>query len=157
MTDPQLYKKVANHLTGRDIELHFVKPYIKGARGCAIKKNGKPVIFVDPVLDEEQKLKTFLHECAHVAAPSWVKMAENRERDFTPGRLDLAGQLRPVEEIIRPMEKDAEAISKGWFEYATNRYDDLRQINRKANFYIYGFCPGRSIEDLLKILMEWKG
>lgn len=60
-----LYSRVAPHLAGRPVILEWQTPLLPGARGLTLRSGDKALIQIDPDLDREQRLETFLHECAH--------------------------------------------------------------------------------------------
>ncbi len=61
-----LYSRVAPHLAGREVILEWCPPILPGARGLTLRGGDKALIQIDPDIDREQRLETFLHECAHV-------------------------------------------------------------------------------------------
>ena len=155
----QLYRVTADHLCGQRVELHFKKPFITDARGTAFKKDGKTIIYIDPELRGDQALETFLHECAHIAAPSWQYMGNSTTVETSPKKYSdvMSGKNIRVKKAVDLMEYEAKTISAAWLKWAHKKYDAQIGRSRITDFYNYGIMPCRSIEKLLKILLKWKG
>jgi len=119
---------VAVLLTGRPCEVEYRPPYLAGARGMAARDGFRGVIHIDPDLEPEQMLKTFLHELAHIAL-DFDKLARNGDHKQDPGAVALAaipsGKRLPAEH-----ELAAEEWAAKWYDL-TVQIEPSSDYNRR--------------------------
>ena len=103
-------------LTGRPCEVEYRPPYLAGARGMAARDGFRGVIHIDPDLEPEQMLKTFLHELAHIAL-DFDKLARNGDHKQDPGAVALADIPRD-KRLPAEHELAAEEWAQKWVDIA---------------------------------------
>ena len=123
-----LYDRVAKRLTGRTCEVEFRQPYLSGTRGIAAREGDTGIIHIKPDLDPEQKLKTFLHECAHIRL-DWNMLPTNgdhKQEADTVDRLELPeGKLIPQER-----QKNADSWAAYWLDFANQATQSKTTISK---------------------------
>jgi hypothetical protein len=81
----QLFKEVADVLSGRNTLVRFRTPFLAPSLGLFYRKGDIAYIDVTPVEDVETVMRIFLHECAH-AKLHFGKMKEWPHIDLPAGR-----------------------------------------------------------------------
>lgn len=116
MTLEWLYSTVAAKLARRPVKVLWSK--IPDARGQVFKSCGKYYLQIDPSLDHEQRLKTFLHECAHLRLHH-EHITDQSEVSAAPPLQDLHPKIKQViAGIVNQREAEAWELANSWLDAA---------------------------------------
>lgn len=112
MTLEWLYNRVAAKLARRPVTVLWAP--IPDARGQVWKDQGKYYLQIDPSLDHDQRLKTFLHEVAHLRLHH-AKITDTSDTKAAAAMQDPSPALKEIRAGIES-QREAEAweLAEAW-------------------------------------------
>lgn len=136
----QLVGKVASRLTGKACIIRQRLPYLRGIDALVQrdKLTGRPVIDINPALEEGLYLRYLLHELAHVAR-EWGSMAPTDYTTLPPASVTPTRQYI-TDQATRPEEGEAERLAGQWLEYAERRAGKAGSLESKLTALL-GWFP----------------
>jgi hypothetical protein len=111
-----LYDLVARHLAGRPVEIQWRQPYCDDFIGLAVREAKKAVIQIAPDLDSQEKLRVFLHECAHVRL-DYDRLSQSGDHKKEPGSYYLPDP-KAYHKLIEKRENPVDSWAAYWLNYA---------------------------------------
>jgi hypothetical protein len=112
MTLEWLYNSVAAKLARRPVTVLWAA--IPDARGQVWKERGKYYLQLDPKMDHDQRLRTFLHEAAHLRLHH-DKITDTSASQAAPALQDLNPAIKEViAGIASQREAEAWELAEAW-------------------------------------------
>jgi len=132
--DDYLYSQAAPRLAKHPVELRWEKPFMANCRGLALRTGKSGLIYISPELDPEQRLKTFLHECAHVRL-HYRFLADLAQFTPQPGAQPTPHRLTEralTDDVFARREQEAQELAGKWLD----QVDGLETVREKLTALI---------------------
>lgn len=140
----ELTKRVANHLSGREVVLKWQNPPSSSAVGQVVKTaSGQVVIYIGNLTSVKTRFEVLLHECAHVALDyAWLPVSADHK--LPSGSIQKTQSQREAWRS-NPHEIAAKNLTDKWLRYADQHAYKYWRVGRSE------------MECKLLSLLNWRG